>query len=280
MNLKKWKRATAAFGISLTLLAAPLAAAPGPAPVRVLLNGQELFTDTPAILREGTTYVPLRAFAETFSQAEVTWDARTGTAAVRAPGLELTVQDGKKYMTANGRCFYMAQSIVKQDGRVLVPVRALSAAYGVDVVWDAASRTVCLTGESRPAQSGEQFYDADELLWLARIIHAESQGEPLDGKIAVGNVVLNRVRSADFPNTIYGVIFDQANGVQFTPVANGTVYNTPNEESVAAAKLCLEGASTVPPNCLYFINASIASSLWVPQNRPYIKDIGNHQFYA
>lgn len=280
MNLKKWKRATAAFGISLTLLAAPLAAAPGPTPVRVLLNGQELFTDTPAILREGTTYVPLRAFAETFSQAEVTWDGRTGTAAVHAPGLELTVQDGKKYMTANGRCFYMAQSIVKQDGRVLVPVRALSAAYGVDVVWDAASRTVCLTGESRPAQSGEQFYDADELLWLARIIHAESQGEPLDGKIAVGNVVLNRVRSADFPNTIYGVIFDQANGVQFTPVANGTVYNTPNEESVAAAKLCLEGASTVPPNCLYFINASIASSLWVPQNRPYIKDIGNHQFYA
>lgn len=280
MNLKKWKRATAAFGISLTLLATPLAAAPGPTPVRVLLNGQELFTDTPAILREGTTYVPLRAFAETFSQAEVTWDARTGTAAVRAPGLELTVQDGRKYMTANGRCFYMAQSIVKQDGRVLVPVRALSAAYGVDVVWDAASRTVCLTGESRPAQSGGQFYDADELLWLARIIHAESQGEPLDGKIAVGNVVLNRVRSADFPNTIYGVIFDQANGVQFTPVANGTVYNTPNEESVAAAKLCLEGASTVPPNCLYFINASIAGSLWVPQNRPYIKDIGNHQFYA
>ncbi len=280
MNLKKWKRATAAFGISLTLLAAPLAAAPGPTPVRVLLNGQELFTDTPAILREGTTYVPLRAFAETFSQAEVTWDGRTGTAAVRAPGLELTVQDGRKYMTANGRCFYMAQSIVKQGGRVLVPVRALSAAYGVDVMWDAASRTVCLTGESRPAQSGGQFYDADELLWLARIIHAESQGEPLDGKIAVGNVVLNRVRSADFPNTIYGVIFDQANGVQFTPVANGTVYNTPNEESVAAAKLCLEGASTVPPNCLYFINASIASSLWVPQNRPYIKDIGNHQFYA
>lgn len=280
MNLKRWKRMTAAFGMSLALLAAPLAAAPAPTPVRVLLNGQELFTDTPAILREGTTYVPLRAFAETFSQAEVTWDGRTGTAAVRAPGLELTVQDGRKYMTANGRCFYMAQSIVKQDGRVLVPVRTLSAAYGVDVVWDAASRTVHLAGEGRPAQSGEQFYDADELFWLARIIHAESQGEPLDGKIAVGNVVLNRVRSADFPNTIYGVIFDQANGVQFTPVANGSIYNTPNEESVAAAKLCLEGASTVPPNCLYFINASIASSLWVPQNRPYIKDIGNHQFYA
>lgn len=279
MKLKRWKRLTAAFVMSL-LLAVPLAAAPASTPVRVVLNGQELFTDTPAILREGTTYVPLRAFAETFSQAEVTWDGRTGTAFVRAPGLELTVQEGRKYMTANGRCFYMAQSIVKQNDRVLVPVRALSAAYGIDVVWDAASRTVFLTGEGRPAQSGEQVYDADALLWLARIIHAESQGEPLEGKIAVGNVVLNRVRSADFPDTIYGVIFDQINGVQFTPVANGSIYNTPNEESVAAAKLCLEGASTVPPNCLYFINASIAGSLWVPQNRPYIKDIGNHQFYA
>lgn len=75
-------------------------------------------------------------------------------------------------------------------------------------------------------------YNADDLYWLARIISAESRGESLDGKIAVGNVVLNRVASSDFPDTIYGVIFDDRWGGQFEPVRNGTIYQTPTEDSV------------------------------------------------
>mgnify|MGYP005798179345 CR=1 FL=1 len=280
MKYKRWTRLAAAVIMILVLSAAPLAAASANTQVTVLLNGQKLLTDSPAVLKNGTTYVPLRAFAEAFSQAEVTWNDSTRTAIVRAPGLNIEVRAGRKYMVANDRYFYMSNSILIQGGRVLVPVRALSAAYGVNVEWIASTRTVSLTGSGSPALNGAQYYDADSVLWLARIIHAESQGEPLDGKIAVGNVILNRVRSRDFPNTIYSVIFDKNNGVQFTPAANGSVYNTPGAESVIAAKLCLDGAEVVPRNCLYFLNAAAASNFWVPQNRPYLTTIGNHQFYG
>ena len=261
----------------LLLTAMPAQASSG---VKVVLNGNTLFSDVSAVLQNGTTYVPLRAFAETFAKSEVTWDAAQGRAVVRSPGLVLDVQVGRQYMVANDRYFYMADSILVRGGRVLVPVRALSMAYGIDVAWNGATRTVTLTGSGKPAQSGASFYDADSVLWLARIIHAESQGESLRGKMAVGNVVLNRVKSPSFPNTIYGVIFDRNNGPQFTPTANGTIYNTPGAESVIAAKLCLEGYTVVPERCLYFLNPAIATSGWVTQNRPYVTAIGNHHFYA
>ncbi len=278
MKLKRCMRFVAA--LYFAIIVGTGGAAANEARVEVLVNGEKLFSDTSAVLKDGTTYVPLRAFAERFSSAQVSWDAQSRSARVEAPGLQLTVREGREYMVANGRYFYMKDSVLKRDGRILVPVRALSAAYGLEVQWLASSRTVSLSGSFVPAQSGETFYDADAVYWLSRIIHAESQGEPLRGKIAVGNVVLNRVRSEQFPNTIYGVIFDTAYGVQFTPAANGTIYGQPGQESVIAAKLCLDGAQAVPQNCLYFLNASLAVNFWIPQNRPYLTAIGNHQFYA
>jgi N-acetylmuramoyl-L-alanine amidase len=113
--------------------------------------------------------------------------------------------------------------------------------------------------------------------WLSRIISAESGGEPLEGKIAVGNVVLNRVKSPDFPNTIYGVIYDTAGGIQFEPVANGTVNNVPDPDSVLAAKLCLDGAS-VAGGSLFFLNPSLATSFWITENRTKVAAIGSHVF--
>ena len=103
--------------------------------------------------------------------------------------------------------------------------------------------------------------------------------ESFEGKLAVGNVVLNRVNSSMFPNTVYGVIFDFSCGVQFTPAANGTVYNTPSADSVEAAKQCLDGKNVVG-NALFFMNGAIAQSAWISNNRTYIMTIGNHQFYA
>ena len=100
----------------------------------------------------------------------------------------------------------------------------------------------------------------------------------MKGKIAVGNVILNRVRSKDYPNTIYGVIFDRRYGVQFSPVSNGTIYNTPSNESIIAAKICLEGYS-VSTEILYFVNPKVAPNSWASKNRPYFDTIGNHAFY-
>jgi N-acetylmuramoyl-L-alanine amidase len=134
------------------------------------------------------------------------------------------------------------------------------------------------SGDSRRLKSAEQFYAEDAVYWLSRIISAEARGEDLRGKIAVGNVVLNRVRSTQFPNTIYGVIFDKKYGTQFAPTANGTIYNTPTADSIIAAKMCLEGYS-LSSEILYFVNPQKAPNSWISKTRSHVFTVGNHAFY-
>ena len=100
----------------------------------------------------------------------------------------------------------------------------------------------------------------------------------MKGQIAVGNVVGNRVASKEFPNSIYGVIFDRKHGTQFSPVASGTIYKTPAASSVIAAKICLEGYS-VSKQALYFFNPKLATSFWISKNCTYLFTIGTHRFY-
>ncbi len=139
-------------------------------------------------------------------------------------------------------------------------------------------RSVSVRSGSGYIESGDEFYDADILYWLSRIISAESRGEPLLGQIAVGNVVQNRVRSDEFPDTYRGVIFDRKWGVQLTPVANGTVYDAPAEISVLAAKICLEGY-TVSDEVLYFYEPAASTSSRIGDNREFAFRIGCHVFF-
>lgn len=118
-----------------------------------------------------------------------------------------------------------------------------------------------------------------DIFWLARIIHAEAAGESYIGKVAVGSVIMNRVSSPNFPNTIYGVIFEYYKGIpQFSPVQDGTIYNTPSNESYRAAQEAYNGSKPVG-DALYFFNPAKASGSWIVKNRAYIATIGNHAFY-
>lgn len=118
-----------------------------------------------------------------------------------------------------------------------------------------------------------------DVYWLSRIIHAEAAGEPYRGKVAVGNVVLNRVNSKDFPNTIYNVIFEYYGKIpQFSPVADGTIYNTPCNECIQAAREALNGSRPVG-NSTYFFNPSKAAGTWIVRNKSYVTKIGGHAFY-
>ena len=94
----------------------------------------------------------------------------------------------------------------------------------------------------------------------------------------MGNVVLNRTESGQFPDTVKEVVFDSQYAVQFTPVANGTIYQEPAASSVLAAKLCLEGAE-VAGDSLYFFAPAVSAGSWITQNRTYFAAIGSHHFY-
>lgn len=257
------------------LLALTLVAGAHAADLRV--NGVSVHSDVAPRVIGGSTYVSLRSVTQALrGDAALSWE---GQAVVRGSGITLTAGTGAYYLEANGRDLYIPSGIQAEAGRLLVPVRVLAKALGAEVNWDAATGSVDIKSGSGAITSGDSFYNANDLYWLSHIISAESQGEPLTGKIAVGNVILNRVKSDEFPNTIYDVIFDEKWGVQFTPVANRSIYQEPTAESVLAAKLCLDGANTAG-NSLYFLAPALTNNRWAVQNRPYVTTIGAHQFYG
>ena len=93
------------------------------------------------------------------------------------------------------------------------------------VSWDKANYTVSITDKSNEQVTNN--YSETDLYWLSRIIEAEASGESYEGKVATANVIINRKKSSQFPNTIKGVVFDNNYGIQFTPVKNGTMPNWP-----------------------------------------------------
>ena len=228
---------------------------------------------------EGTTYVPMVAFSNWVGSFSSSYDSNSKTLTLTGDNLKITAKAGDFYICANERYFYTVGQVVTVGNELYVPILPIVKALNSYVEWRQEEKSFFVrSGDSRLLKNGSQVYDADHVYWLAKIISAEARGESMQGKIAVGNVVLNRVRSSQFPNTIYGVIFDKKYGVQFSPVANGTIYNTPTAESVIAAKICLEGYS-LSDSVLYFVNPKKAPNSWISQNRPYAFTVGNHAFY-
>ena len=128
-------------------------------------------------------------------------------------------------------------------------------------------------------ETSSKDYNSNDVYWLSRIIEAEARGESYKGKVAVGNVILNRVKSKDFPNTIYNVIFEYFGNIpQFSPVQEGTIYNTPSKESINAAKDAINGYKPVG-DATYFFNPNKAAGSWIVKNKSYVSTIGGHAFY-
>ena len=108
---------------------------------------------------------------------------------------------------------------------------------------------------------------------LARLITAEADGEPYEGKVAVGAVVLNRLFTPGFPKTIQDVIYEHGNGIyQFEPVQNGWINRPASSDSIRAAKEALGGADPTNGATYFFANYSKSNWLWA---RPASKTIGN-----
>jgi len=240
----------------------------------VSINGKALAVK--GVIINGVQYIPLRAAASVLG-ASYSYSSASRTSTLRLAGLELVATDACYVTYANGRTlFSTTPNVIMSDGRLYIPVSILSKALGMS--YNASESAVSINGSYKPLISADKFYREDEVFWLARIIHAESIGEPLLGQIAVGGVVMNRVKSAYYPNTIYGVIFDRKYGVQFSPVLNGTIYNNPSYSARLAAKICLEGYD-ITDGAFFFLEPRLATSSWIPRTREYAFTIGNHDFY-
>ena len=114
-----------------------------------------------------------------------------------------------------------------------------------------------------------------DLQLMARAINGEARGEPYEGQVAVGAVILNRVRSSKFPNTIAGVIYQKG---AFTAVADGQI-NEPIAEGSTVLKAARDALNGWDPSggALYYFNPNTATNKWI-WSRPLIKTIGKHRF--
>ena len=114
-----------------------------------------------------------------------------------------------------------------------------------------------------------------DLQLMARAINGEARGEPYEGQVAVGAVILNRVRSSSFPNTIAGVIYEPG---AFTAVADGQI-NVPIAEDSTVYKAAQDALNGWDPTggAIYYFNPDTATNRWI-WSRPLIKQIGKHRF--
>ena len=241
----------------------------------IVLNGTTMYRKGAVV--NGEVYVEMYGFMRIFSSS-ATYSLSGAAVTVYGKGLTVTGEINSPYLHANERVIYNPAPAKVIGNSLWVPLSSMAKAAGLSYVRTGTNR-VDLSGTYKPILNGASFYREDEVYWLSKIISAESRGEPAHGQIAVGNVILNRVRSASFPNTIYGVIFDRKYGVQFSPISDGSIYNEPTYKCILAAKACLEGYS-ISSDILYFYHPPYkGAECWASKNRPYAFSIGGHDFY-
>lgn len=116
---------------------------------------------------------------------------------------------------------------------------------------------------------------ASDVQLIARAINGEARGEPYEGQVAVGAVILNRVKSPEFPNTIAGVIYEPG---AFTAVIDGQI-NVPIAEGSTVVKAARDALNGWDPTggAIYYFNPDTATNKWI-WSRPLIKKIGKHRF--
>lgn len=146
-------------------------------------------------------------------------------------------------------------------------VRKFQADYGLAQTGEVDSTTADYLGINLGSQSSNDLY------LIAKCIYAEARGEPYVGKVAVGAVILNRVEDPNFPNTIYGVVYQPW---AFTAVYDGQITLEPDTECYQAAQDAMNGWDPTY-GCIYYYNPATATSEWI-FSRKVVTQIGKHVF--
>ncbi len=156
-------------------------------------------------------------------------------------------------------------------------VRLFQKEHGLAIDGIAGPRTIGelkrLTGQSVTAGGTRVGYKSSDINLLAKLVSAEAKGEPYKGQIAVAAVVLNRVKSSSFPNSIPDVIYEPG---AFSPVANGEIWKEPVSSAINAVNEALTGTDPCY-GALFFFNPAKTSNAFI-WSRPQIIKIGNHIF--
>lgn len=246
--------------------------------INVMLNDQYIGMDVKPYIKNNSVFVSIRFVAEALN-AMVEWVQEEQKAVItdeeETKVIELFLNSDRALV--NEEEVQLTAPVELSCNRMMVPLRFISENLDCDVIWDDKTYTVILEKEDLAVPAScvaIDHYTVDDILWLARITYVEVKGLSLECHVAVANVVLNRVKSPLFPNTVYDVIFDRKYAVQFPP-AHKSSFTTlvPDTESIIAAKMALEGINNID-KCLYFNNVKSTNP-----KRIFYKKIDSEYFY-
>jgi len=246
-------------------------------PVDIDINGNFIRCEEKPIIIDGVTYIPLRAFSDAVG-GEIQWDSQNISATMIKDGHTFVFFPEKDYCVIDG--VEKKYAAVFYKDLTFIPVRAVSETLGYTVAWDDFYQTVKITASDTDIAENckDMAYTYEDILYLGKIIQIESGSQPFKVKLGIGGVIMNRVRSSQFPNSVKGVIFDTKYGTQFPPVHTDKINVTPSIECMIAAKCVLNGVSVVG-NSIYFIDVKSAPSSWAHRNRPFYSTINGMSFY-
>ena len=248
--MKKMKRiAVAAAGLfvycSAAAIAAPRAKAQNAATYAAECNAGEVAVSAVAVLRKGSKGNEVKEVQRRLKQ----WGYYSGSvdgvfgAGTRAAVIAFQKKNG---LTADG--------VV---GKATYKALGMTASYNV------------LAGGG----SGGSTYTSSDLYLLAKTIYAEGRGEPYAGQVAIGAVILNRVRSSAFPNSVSGVVYQKG---AFTAVSDGQINLSPDNTAMSAAQDAINGWDPTG-GAIYYYNPAMATSAWI-FSRKTVTVIGKHVF--
>ena len=248
--MKKMKRiAVAAAGLfvycSTAAIAAPRAKAQNAATYAAECNADEAAVSAVAVLRKGSKGNEVKEVQRRLKQ----WGYYSGSVdgvfgtGTRAAVIAFQKKNG---LTADG--------VV---GKATYKALGMTASYNV------------LAGGG----SGGSTYTSSDLYLLAKTIYAEGRGEPYAGQVAIGAVILNRVRSSSFPNSVSGVVYQKG---AFTAVSDGQINLSPDNTAMSAAQDAINGWDPTG-GAIYYYNPAVATSAWI-FSRKTVTVIGKHVF--
>ena len=244
--------------------------------ISVKVNGNCIKMDTQPYVKNFRTYVPVRFVAEALG-ANVEWVGEDKKVVLTQESKKLELFLGSNELFVNGEKVLMDTYVETFNDRTMVPVRFVAENLDCSVEWDEQTYSAVINkndADIPTAYIDTRPYTDEDVVWLARIVTVEAMDLSIDGKVAVANVVLNRIKSPLFPDSVYDVIFDKEYTVQFPPAyKEGFKDIVPYGDSVISAKMALEGINNVE-ECLFFNHVPFES-----REDKFYKRIDTEYFY-